>query len=197
MRRAIERYCLELRALVYDTTNFQTFVYSGNERNTIATFGALQGRPPRPARRRACAVRRARRQLRVGHKPPLRIPHRLSSGIAHHAVPDQRFKRGACDRPAHGNNSRSTALQTPAVRRSRRRPSAVVSSVLEWLSVDGGEQILEADGAHSGVGAPVPHQRFPYDLIRSRSSPMSNPVPTIGVSLIRIVTKPRHVLVTR
>jgi transposase len=41
--RAIERYRLELRPLVYDTTNFQTFVGSGNERNTIARRGHAKG----------------------------------------------------------------------------------------------------------------------------------------------------------
>ena len=43
VRRAIERYRLELRPLVYDTTNFQTFVDSGNERNTIARRGHAKG----------------------------------------------------------------------------------------------------------------------------------------------------------
>jgi transposase len=43
VRRAIDRYRLELRPLVYDTTNFQTFVDSGNERNTIARRGHAKG----------------------------------------------------------------------------------------------------------------------------------------------------------
>jgi transposase len=43
VRRAIERYRLDLRPLVYDTTNFQTFVDSGNERNTIARRGHAKG----------------------------------------------------------------------------------------------------------------------------------------------------------
>jgi transposase len=43
VRRAIERYRLELRPLVYDTTNFQTFVDSGNQRNTIARRGHAKG----------------------------------------------------------------------------------------------------------------------------------------------------------
>jgi transposase len=41
--RAIERYQLELSALVYDTTNFATFVDSANERNTIARRGHAKG----------------------------------------------------------------------------------------------------------------------------------------------------------
>jgi transposase len=43
VRRAIDRYALELRPLVYDTTNFQTFVDSGNRRNTIARRGHAKG----------------------------------------------------------------------------------------------------------------------------------------------------------
>jgi transposase len=43
VRSAIERYRLELRPLVYDTTNFQTFVDSANERNTIARRGHAKG----------------------------------------------------------------------------------------------------------------------------------------------------------
>lgn len=43
VRAAIERYRLELRPLVYDTTNFQTFVDSANERNTIARRGHAKG----------------------------------------------------------------------------------------------------------------------------------------------------------
>jgi transposase len=43
--RALERYAIELRPLVYDTTNFATFVDSGNRRNTLAQRGhAKQGR---------------------------------------------------------------------------------------------------------------------------------------------------------
>lgn len=43
--RAVERYQIELRPLVYDTTNFATFVDSANRRNTIAQRGhAKQGR---------------------------------------------------------------------------------------------------------------------------------------------------------
>ena len=43
--RAVRRYEIELRPLVYDTTNFATFVDSANERNTIARRGhAKQGR---------------------------------------------------------------------------------------------------------------------------------------------------------
>ena len=41
--RAIERYQLELSALVYDTTNFATFVDSANQRNTIARRGHAKG----------------------------------------------------------------------------------------------------------------------------------------------------------
>jgi transposase len=43
VRRAIDRYGIELRPLVYDTTNFQTFVDSANERNTIARRGHAKG----------------------------------------------------------------------------------------------------------------------------------------------------------
>jgi transposase len=43
VRSAIERYRLDLRPLVYDTTNFQTFVDSGNQRNTIARRGHAKG----------------------------------------------------------------------------------------------------------------------------------------------------------
>jgi transposase len=43
VRSAIERYRLQLRPLVYDTTNFQTFVDSANERNTIARRGHAKG----------------------------------------------------------------------------------------------------------------------------------------------------------
>jgi transposase len=41
--RAIERYEIELRPLVYDTTNFATFVDSANERNQIARRGHAKG----------------------------------------------------------------------------------------------------------------------------------------------------------
>jgi transposase len=45
VRSAIDRYAVDLRPLVYDTTNFATFVDSANERNTIARRGhAKQGR---------------------------------------------------------------------------------------------------------------------------------------------------------
>jgi transposase len=45
VRRAIDRFEIELRPLVYDTTNFATFVDSANERNAIARRGhAKQGR---------------------------------------------------------------------------------------------------------------------------------------------------------
>jgi len=39
VRRCIERYGIELRPLIYDTTNFATFIDSANERNTIAQRG--------------------------------------------------------------------------------------------------------------------------------------------------------------
>jgi transposase len=41
--RAIERYGIELRPLIYDATNFATFVDSANERNTIAQRGHPKG----------------------------------------------------------------------------------------------------------------------------------------------------------
>ena len=41
--RAIERYGIELRPLIYDATNFQTFIDSANERNTIARRGHPKG----------------------------------------------------------------------------------------------------------------------------------------------------------
>ena len=41
--RAIERYGIELRPLIYDATNFQTFIDSANERNTIAQRGHPKG----------------------------------------------------------------------------------------------------------------------------------------------------------
>ena len=43
VRRAISRYEIELRPLVYDTTNFATFVDSANERNTLARRGHAKG----------------------------------------------------------------------------------------------------------------------------------------------------------
>jgi hypothetical protein len=41
--RAIERYEIRLEPLVFDTTNFATFVDSGNQRNTIARRGHAKG----------------------------------------------------------------------------------------------------------------------------------------------------------
>jgi transposase len=41
--RAIKRYEIALEPLVFDTTNFATFVDSGNERNTIARRGHAKG----------------------------------------------------------------------------------------------------------------------------------------------------------
>jgi transposase len=41
--RAIERYEIELRPLIYDTTNFATFIDSANARNTIAQRGHAKG----------------------------------------------------------------------------------------------------------------------------------------------------------
>jgi transposase len=41
--RAIERHGIELRPLIYDATNFQTFIDSANERNTIAQRGHPKG----------------------------------------------------------------------------------------------------------------------------------------------------------
>jgi transposase len=43
VKRAIERYEIELEPLVFDTTNFATFVDSGNARNTIAQRGHAKG----------------------------------------------------------------------------------------------------------------------------------------------------------
>jgi len=43
VRRAVERYQIELRPLIYDTTNFQTFIDSANARNTIARRGHAKG----------------------------------------------------------------------------------------------------------------------------------------------------------
>ena len=41
--RAIERYQIELRPLIYDTTNFATFIDSANAANTIAQRGHAKG----------------------------------------------------------------------------------------------------------------------------------------------------------
>jgi transposase len=41
--RAVERFRVELRPLVYDTTNFATFVDSANARNTLARRGHAKG----------------------------------------------------------------------------------------------------------------------------------------------------------
>jgi transposase len=41
--RCIERYAIELRPLIYDTTNFATFIDSANQRNTIAQRGHPKG----------------------------------------------------------------------------------------------------------------------------------------------------------
>jgi transposase len=41
--RAIDRYGIELETLIYDTTNFATFVDSGNERNELARRGHAKG----------------------------------------------------------------------------------------------------------------------------------------------------------
>lgn len=43
VQRALERYAIELETLVYDTTNFATFVDSGNRRNEIARRGHAKG----------------------------------------------------------------------------------------------------------------------------------------------------------
>jgi transposase len=43
VRHAVERFEVELRPLVYDTTNFATFVDSANERNTLARRGHAKG----------------------------------------------------------------------------------------------------------------------------------------------------------
>lgn len=43
VKRCIERYGIELRPLIYDTTNFATFIDSANERNTIAQRGHAKG----------------------------------------------------------------------------------------------------------------------------------------------------------
>lgn len=43
VRRCIDLYGIELRPLVYDTTNFATFIASENERNTLAQRGHPKG----------------------------------------------------------------------------------------------------------------------------------------------------------
>jgi transposase len=43
VKRALDRYRIELRPLIYDTTNFQTFIDSANTRNTIAQRGHPKG----------------------------------------------------------------------------------------------------------------------------------------------------------
>jgi transposase len=43
VKRALERYEIRLEPLVFDTTNFATFVDSGNARNTIAQRGHAKG----------------------------------------------------------------------------------------------------------------------------------------------------------
>jgi transposase len=43
VKRAIDLYGIELRPLIYDTTNFATFIDSANERNTIAQRGHPKG----------------------------------------------------------------------------------------------------------------------------------------------------------
>jgi transposase len=43
VKRAIDLYGIELRPLIYETTNFATFVDSANERNTIAQRGHPKG----------------------------------------------------------------------------------------------------------------------------------------------------------
>jgi transposase len=43
VRRCVERYGIELRPLIYDTTNFATFIDSANARNTIAQRGHPKG----------------------------------------------------------------------------------------------------------------------------------------------------------
>jgi transposase len=43
VKRCIELYGIELRPLIYDTTNFATFIDSANERNTIAQRGHPKG----------------------------------------------------------------------------------------------------------------------------------------------------------
>lgn len=43
VRRCIDRYGIELRPLIYDTTNFATFIASENARNTLAQRGHPKG----------------------------------------------------------------------------------------------------------------------------------------------------------
>jgi len=43
VRRCIDRYGIELRPLIYDTTNFATFIDSANARNTLAQRGHPKG----------------------------------------------------------------------------------------------------------------------------------------------------------
>jgi transposase len=43
VRRCIDRYGIELRPLIYGTTNFATFIDSANERNTLARRGHPKG----------------------------------------------------------------------------------------------------------------------------------------------------------
>ncbi len=43
VKRCMDRYGIELRPLIYDTTNFATFIDSANERNTIAQRGHPKG----------------------------------------------------------------------------------------------------------------------------------------------------------
>ena len=43
VKRAVDLYRIELRPLIYDTTNFQTFIDSANARNTIAQRGHSKG----------------------------------------------------------------------------------------------------------------------------------------------------------
>jgi transposase len=43
VRRFVDRYGIELRPLICDTTNFATFIDSANERNTIAQRGHPKG----------------------------------------------------------------------------------------------------------------------------------------------------------
>ena len=43
VRRCIDVYGIELRPLIYDTTNFATFIDSANERNTVAQRGHPKG----------------------------------------------------------------------------------------------------------------------------------------------------------
>jgi transposase len=43
VRRVIDRYGIQLRPLIYDTTNFATFIDSANQRNTLARRGHPKG----------------------------------------------------------------------------------------------------------------------------------------------------------